>query len=419
MSTSDLFPSILSRLDVHRLAELLSELEPTVPGNHVIARCPQCGQREAYAYPSDHVWPRLRCNRQNNCGYDCSLWAFVVEREGSKLAALQCLCAAVGIRLDDDRDQSARPARRRYAPAPLRYSKPAPAPPDPDDERAWRAMIQRCEPLHRTAGEEYLSARGVPVGIAHAAGARYLADWFGQPAVLFPIRDADGALVAVQGRYLRPSADPKTRSKGSIRAGAFFAPGALDGPVVIVMEAPIDALSLAAAGQSAVALCGTPVKDWLIDLWWLKAVWLAFDADSAGDTASDKWAEQLRAVGANVRRLRPEGAKDWNELLQRLGVDGLQALLRAVPGMTNTRAAALCDELIGELAGEDNRRIRELWDAFYATCDLLDGFSSIDDPFASSSLSTLGPAVDAALTKAGIGKTEEAGANSLPDRPSL
>lgn len=121
-----------------------------------------------------------------------------------------------------------------------------------------------------------------------------------------------------------------------------------------------------------------------------------------------------------MRRLRPEGAKDWNELLQRLGGgDGLRALLRAVPGMTNAAATALCDDLIGELASKDTSRIRELWDAFYAACDLLDGFSSIDDPFASSSLSTLGPVVDAALAKGGVGKTEEAGAQSLPNRPSL
>lgn len=94
--------------------------------------------------------------------------------------------------------------------------------------------------------------------------------------------------------------------------------GALDAqlPALLVTEAPLDALSLAEAGYPAVAVCGTEASAWMHRASAFRRVLLAFDADEAGDRAADKIAPHLASFGARPQRLRPEGAKDWNEMLQ-------------------------------------------------------------------------------------------------------
>lgn len=89
-----------------------------------------------------------------------------------------------------------------------------------------------------------------------------------------------------------------------------------DLPALIVAEAPLDALSLAEAGYPAVALCGTDEPAWLHRICAFRRVLLAFDADEAGDRAGERLAPLLSSFGAKCERLRPEGGKDWNEVLQ-------------------------------------------------------------------------------------------------------
>lgn len=50
---------------------------------------------------------------------------------------------------------------------------------------------------------------------------------------------------------------------------------------------------------------------------------LATDADEAGDGAAVKLGRELASFGARCQRLRPEGAKDWNELLLKWGQPAL------------------------------------------------------------------------------------------------
>jgi hypothetical protein len=162
---------------------------------------------------------------------------------------------------------------------------------------------------------------------------RYLEDWFGHPAVVFFLRGAlRGFDVAAHGRMIDDTAKPNKRSAGDIRAGAYWTPGAYRAYVtesadpLIITEAPIDALSLAAAGMPAIALCGVALREWAPKAFGLKRVLLAFDADKAGDDAAEEWKAALR-FGTSVKRLRPEGGKDWNELLVKYGPDGLRAFL--------------------------------------------------------------------------------------------
>ncbi|MBV8714772.1 MAG: toprim domain-containing protein [Chloroflexi bacterium] len=147
--------------------------------------------------------------------------------------------------------------------------------------------------------------------------------------VVFPVKDQRGRLVAVQGRVIGPDErGPKVLTRGDLGAGLFQTGGkALDEPLVCIVEAPIDALTLSAAGILAVALCGTNVPPWLTVALGFRRIALGFDADSAGDSASARAASEFRAMGCDVERWRPS-RKDWNEVLVAFGIDALTAELK-------------------------------------------------------------------------------------------
>ena len=189
---------------------------------------------------------------------------------------------------------------------------------------AWRKSLGNLCLLAGTPGESYLASRNISLEEAHAAGARFSPSWFGSAAVVFPIRDENGVLVAAQGRYLRAGSGPKARTAGSKKAGVFTSARLWEevkrGAPVVICEAPLDALSLAMCGYPALALCG---KDgwpsWLPIRCAFKSVALAFDADDAGDAGAARLHLSLSSLGARAFRLRPEGGKDWNEILQEQG----------------------------------------------------------------------------------------------------
>jgi predicted RNA-binding Zn-ribbon protein involved in translation (DUF1610 family) len=184
-----------------------------------------------------------------------------------------------------------------------------------------------------TPGAGYLNGRGISEQVAALAGSRYCPSWFGRPAVVFPMFDLDGNLIAANGRYLDGRDNPKTRTAGEKSHGLFCAPAVVNGttfealdkrlPAIILTEAPIDALSLAACGWPAVAFVGTSPPVWLQRACGLRRVLCAFDDDESGETAAHTVTALLAAYGARCERLRPGGAKDWNELLLKIGADAL------------------------------------------------------------------------------------------------
>ena len=174
-----------------------------------------------------------------------------------------------------------------------------------------------------------MQGRGIALEVATAAGVQFHPDFYGNGAVMFPIHDRQGQTVALNGRYIG-NTTPKTRTSGPKSNGAFMAPtvcqsgrifGPLDGhtPAIIITEAPIDALSLATAGYPALACIGTSGPHWLHIACGLRRVVLAFDADETGDKKAPVISATLSEYGAKCERLRPDGAKDWNEMLQALG----------------------------------------------------------------------------------------------------
>ena len=195
----------------------------------------------------------------------------------------------------------------------------------------WRNLLVGLQPIGGTQAETYLLGRGITPEIAHRAGARYADDWYGRPAVVFPIRDQADTLVAAQGRYLDSCANPKARTAGPCRAGVFVTKTALlRGDTVVITEAPIDALSIACSGYAAVALIGTHFPAWLPAACAFKRVFIATDNDDAGHLAAEKLAAALLPYGCKLQRLQPVHGKDWNELLQARGVDAFSKALTPI-----------------------------------------------------------------------------------------
>lgn len=177
------------------------------------------------------------------------------------------------------------------------------------------------------AGRDYLARRAIPPTLAEESGASYSPALAGLPSVIFPLHDAHGRLVAAQGRRIAPEASPKALSAGPVGQGAFATAGAWGAEILAVTEAPLDALSLAACGLPALALCGKDVRHWLAPRLAFRPVLIALDADPAGDAASNAWASALAPFTRRAARLRPQGGKDWNELLMGRGRDFLAAWL--------------------------------------------------------------------------------------------
>jgi hypothetical protein len=213
---------------------------------------------------------------------------------------------------------------RAPAPVPTATAEQAPAAPAPDE---WRKRLVGLCPLPGTPGAEYLMRRGIPrdaLELAYPDTVKYAPRWYDRRAVVFLLRDMGGAVVAAHGRIIDPAQKNKL-SAGPIGAGVYWTPGAYVADPLVITEAPIDALSLAAVGLPAIALCGKGVKAWAPKAFAGKRVLLAFDADQPGDDAAEEWKAALR-FGTYAKRLRPEGGeggKDWNAMLMAHGPDGL------------------------------------------------------------------------------------------------
>lgn len=197
---------------------------------------------------------------------------------------------------------------------------------------SWQTGLWDLRPLGGSPGESYAARRGLPLEICVQAKVRFSPSWMGRPALVFPLYDEASQLVAAQGRYTDGRDDPKARTIGAKRQGLFGTGSCWNhiaqGAPLVLTEAPLDALSLAACGFPALSLCGkSGVPAWFSVRCVFKTVFLAFDADEAGDEAARYIEPLLSAFGARVHRLRPESAKDWNELLVRSGRSALSDFL--------------------------------------------------------------------------------------------
>jgi Toprim-like len=192
----------------------------------------------------------------------------------------------------------------------------------------WRRVWRTSNRLRGTPGEIFLERRGILTRFAESSGARFSAAWYGRPAVLFPVNDYCGNLVAVSGRFVDSGRHLKTQAAGRISLGVFSTPNALESTVIAVVEGPIDALSLALCRVPAVAMLGTSWAEWLPQSLSSKCILIATDADKAGDDAAQRLHEAITGHVCQALRLRPICGKDWNDVLARMGSHSLRDALR-------------------------------------------------------------------------------------------
>ncbi len=235
-----------------------------------VCRCPECKGSER-AFHFNTATGAFRCWRAS-CGATGKLSDFWQDRpqQNRKQRARNDLHAAFSLAPKDCSPDAinaphSAPQREQSAPA---TSAPATA-------ATWQTLFAQSKPASGTAAADYLARRGIPDATSEAANARVLRFYPGGYArdyVVFPFCDRDGAPVAFQARAIDGEADGH-QARGTKSAGVFSTcTDALKAESVILCEAPIDALSLAACGFEAVALGGTSAPAWIVKALALKRV---------------------------------------------------------------------------------------------------------------------------------------------------
>ena len=328
----------------------LAEIESFNPGartgtrDWVSFRCPlpACGGKDDPALRANRVTGGYRCHR---CGASGILDEFqqraVTGRVGDRLAGAR------------------RTLHRELALPQHVTASQSPAP----ETWTWRAQWNEAIAILGPGagqGVGYLAGRGLDPVTAGAAGLRFhpcfgTAEWRNgtqgrpAPAVLVPLRGADGSVSGVQGRFINGRKDDGWRRMQTGGAGVFLTAGCLiddgypqlpPGPIhgsggsvnpafhpvrgsVSVCEGPYDALALADdgpdwEGRPTIALLGTGFPSWLLRHVLGQTVFLGHDADEACDAAAARHADMLVRAGAKPSRLRPpDPAKDWADARSR------------------------------------------------------------------------------------------------------
>jgi hypothetical protein len=189
-------------------------------------------------------------------------------------------------------------------------------------------------------GQHYLLSRGIEPELALASGCGfgYWKHWFEDEKgkyffvkdkrVCFPIHNQSNEVVAMSARAISGDClEPTHTVRGYKSHGVFSTPGALEINTLIVVEAPIDALSLAMAGFPAIATVGTSWPDWLVEIASKKSlILIGFDNDAPGNAASLKFTDQLSNTSTSIKakRILPS-RKDWNKILTTDGLDSLKS----------------------------------------------------------------------------------------------
>jgi DNA primase catalytic core len=155
--------------------------------------------------------------------------------------------------------------------------------------------------------------------------------------IIFPIQDERGEVIALAGRTL--SEDPQEPKylnspetafykKSEVLYGFFQAKGAIrKADRVIVVEGYMDCLRLHQEGiEEVVAVSGTALSE--VQVYVLRRharrMYLAFDADTAGEMAAERNIEPALAGGFLVYVVRFEGGKDPDEYVQKVGAEGFR-----------------------------------------------------------------------------------------------
>jgi hypothetical protein len=227
-------------------------------------------------------------------------------------------------------------AESRRGPEAVRTPVPAGSP------EAARRLIAMSQPIRRTLVETYLRHRGIKA--AHDAGAlRFHSRCYYRPddgsptetwpAMIAAVSDLSGAITGAHRTWLAPDGvgkapvDTPRRAMGGLLGHAVRFGAADD--VLAVGEGIETMLSLRCALPAmpmAAALSANHLAALLLPPA-LRRLYIARDADAAGDTALAALTERAEAAGIEALALSPRRG-DFNEDMQAFGPGALRAALR-------------------------------------------------------------------------------------------
>ena len=154
--------------------------------------------------------------------------------------------------------------------------------------------------------------------------------------VIVPIIDVRGNVVAFGGRVLDDSkpkyvntADTPVYKKSLGVFGLNFAKNSKEKTLILV-EGYMDAISLHQAGfDNAIACLGTALTSEMAHLLtrYGEEILLCYDADEAGQKATQRAIGIFNSIGAKIRVIRLSGGKDPDEILQKYGPERFRSLI--------------------------------------------------------------------------------------------
>ena len=174
-------------------------------------------------------------------------------------------------------------------------------------------------------------------------------------SIVVPIFDEQGAVVEMYGRKITPGLRPGTPLHMYLpgpHRGVFNQQALKVSKDVILCEALIDAMTFWCAGfRNVTTSYGvegfTPELRASLGAYGIERVLIAYDADEAGNRASEKLAPELAAMGLSVFRVNFPKGMDANEYAQKVkpAERSLGTALRAAHWMAGGRAVAVPSEL--------------------------------------------------------------------------
>ena len=212
----------------------------------------------------------------------------------------------------------------------------------PGSPEAARRLIAMAQPIRRTLAETYLMHRGI-TPIRDSDALRYHPRCFfqpddgaraqGRPAMIAVVTDLAGNITGAHRTWLAPDGTGKALVDRPRRAmGNLLGHGVRFGTareVLVAGEGIETMLSVGAAlpGLPIVAALSAGHLAALLLPPTLHRLYIARDADAAGDKAFATLSARATAVGIEVLALSPQRG-DFNDDLQARGVNALRAALR-------------------------------------------------------------------------------------------
>lgn len=368
--------------ELSRRSDIVDVVSAYVPltrrsGANLFGLCPFHGEKT----PSFSVNAERQIYHCFGCGRGGGVINFIMEIENLSFPdAVQFLARRAGIPVPEDDFDPNRGKRARM----LELNREA--------ARYFRAQLLAPS---GAAGQEYVRKRGIlsmvkPFGLGYApdswqsltdamtakgfsrqelldaglarvgkSGGIY--DYF-RGRLMFPVIDVRGSVIGFSGRILSDgepkylnSPDTLVYSKSRSLFGLNLAKKSKSGYILLV-EGNIDVVSLHQAGfDSAVASLGTaltPDQARLLSRYTTQII-LAYDADAAGQKATQRAIGLLQPLDLKIKVLQIPGAKDPDEFIQTNGPTAFRNLIERSGNQIEYRLEQIADQF--DLSSDESR----------------------------------------------------------------